>query len=144
MLDINLLTLHSLEEYFKQGNDIVLDWDEDGISYALTLCWSIDDRCYKCYASVYRACDDNNCENPEAHTTDDEDYSVCLSNLLTSVSNTFGKTFDNLFMDELRSLKLIKFSIRQIKDVLQYLDEDLLVEGSFDDVVTYINSLKEE
>lgn len=38
----------------------------------------------------------------------------------------------------------MKPTLNEIKNVLQYLDEEMLVEGSFEDVVEYVNQLEDD
>jgi hypothetical protein len=47
------------------------------------------------------------------------------------------------FRKAVRTIKQRKPTLEEIKWVLQYLDEELLVEGTFEEVCEYINQLEE-
>ena len=78
--------------------DVEYETDEDYFSFSFV--YNFEKEKFEVYYSIYHASEDNNANNPDAHTDEDEGYSANLKELVDALVEEQGDLFkDNFYKD---------------------------------------------
>lgn len=105
------MTLEELEVYLqtvrgispngrKIGGYFEVEYETDEDFYLYAFDYNFEKQRFECGYSIYHASEDNNANNPEAHTDEDEGYSANLKELVDALIEEQGDLFkDNFYKD---------------------------------------------
>ena len=97
-----------LENYLLEGNSLEFESKTDEKQYHFELAWYEKKMRFEAYVQVYRASDDNNCENEEDHTEENIHFDKDLKTLILELVKTYGPQFTKPFVEIMEKDYVIK------------------------------------
>ena len=115
--------LTDVEDYLKDADhgSIDFEWENDYDFVNGSILWNKDKEIFEAGLSIYHASEDNNANNPDAHT-DEEDYSAnTIKELYNYLSEDFGEEFEKAFEEAVKPEDLKEEKAKPVGDkVLDY------------------------